>query len=57
MFYRCLNDMWNYCKGEPDTDCKLPKSKEDTMLVGKTCKLDKATCGKHSTTPCNVETK
>lgn len=33
MGYRCVNDLFNYCSGEPK----------------KKCRLDPKTCGKHQT--------
>jgi len=56
MWYRCLNDVFGYCKGEPETDRPLPKSQDARVLMGATCKLDKATCGRYSTTHCSKET-
>ncbi len=49
MEYRCANDLFNYCSGEP----KWGKS-PDTLgagghLGGGSCKLNPQTCGKHRT--------
>jgi len=54
MFYRCLNNFWGYCKGKPDTDAKLSENNE-AFVSNATCKLDKATCSKYSTTHCSKE--
>lgn len=37
MGYRCVNDLFSYCSGEPEWG------------PGGSCKLDPKTCGKHQT--------
>lgn len=58
MFYRCLNDRFGYCKGKPEINGE--ELSEDVLQVKplymKTCKLNKATCGKYSTTHCSKVT-
>lgn len=55
--YRCANDYFGYCSGEPDwgkrpTALKLARYGRDldtgSVAFG-TCKLDLKTCGKHHT--------
>lgn len=41
MGYRCVNDFFNYCSGEPKANCQL----------------DPKTCGKHQTLKEQVENK
>lgn len=41
MGYRCVNDLFNYCSGEPKANCRL----------------DPKTCGKHQTLKEQVENK
>jgi len=57
MWYRCLNDMFGYCKGEPEFIGEKPSEESLKILNGRECKLDKAACGKHSTTHVSKETE
>ena len=64
MFYRCLNDVFGYCKEIPDfvlkegeTVEKLiePTTSGAVMLQSRKCNLDRKTCSKYSTTHCSKE--
>ena len=55
MGWRCIKDIFNYCKGEPEWE-EEPTQHEDELggtpsFTGGTCKLEPETCGrciKHS---------
>jgi hypothetical protein len=53
--YRCANDTFGYCTGEPEWKerpsevIKRDDHPDETMLLGGACKLDPKTCGKHQT--------
>jgi len=56
MFYSCLNDVFGYCKGKPEFESEpSEEAKQLGLIHGHTCKLDKATCGRYSTTHCSKE--
>ena len=45
--WRCLNDMFGYCSGEPEAIEGKEVKSGDLNIVANTCKLDPTTCGKH----------
>ena len=59
MPYRCANDLFTYCSGEPKSSFKTAEvsvrpscENKNTGIEKKTipcCELDLATCGKHQT--------
>jgi len=46
--WRCLNDVWGYCKDEP-TCKRKPKEVgiEGKIFTGGECKLDPKSCGRY----------
>jgi len=49
MGYRCVNDLLNYCSGEPEWG-KPPKPLGPGLYpAGGSCKLDPKTCKRHQT--------
>jgi len=47
--WRCLNDVFGYCSGEPERDERHSVYGEDRYSAGGSCKLDLKTCGKFQT--------
>lgn len=56
--WRCLNDIWGYCKETPAFGRK-PKEVgiEGKVLAGGSCKLDFKSCGKYQSLPQQLEGK
>lgn len=46
LVYRCLNDVFGYCAGTPDSDDLRPDGR---FTPGARCKLDNKTCGLYRT--------
>ena len=49
MGYRCANDLFNYCSGEPEWGTPPKELGVEKYPGGGSCKLDPKTCRKHQT--------
>jgi len=47
--WRCGNDLFAYCSGEPEWKKKYLEYEGGQILAGGSCKLDPKTCGKFQT--------
>ena len=47
--WRCTNDMWGYCSGEPELSEGYVTYGLGNVPIGGFCKLDLKTCGKFQT--------
>jgi len=47
--WRCANDMFAYCSGEPELSEEYSSYGLGHTVIGGSCKLDPKTCGKFQT--------
>ena len=48
-YFRCANNMFGYCSGEPEFDVEGHDTTKDNYFHGAHCRLDLETCGKYQT--------
>jgi len=55
--WRCLNDIWGYCSGEPEAKEREEIKSGDLSVTHNKCCLDPKTCGKFTSKIEPVEIK
>ncbi len=54
--WRCLNDIFGYCSGEPEAEEGKEIRSGNITTMEKKCKLNPVTCGKHQILSGQVDT-